>query len=202
MKTNLVYGLIFGTTFILVTVLIIFFNSIYTDIFKFDFTPVEPEQTISQQNSLITMAGFEKNYGEKIRKELLDSLRAYQSQSVNNDSNSVTAILDSTIIDSLAVIHQKLAELEKRNKAFLEQKQEVAKVDSVISEEDAKKFEEWAKQTAKLYESMDPKKAAKIIQNYSDNESREILFRMNKKKAAKILAELNPQLAQRITKAL
>ena len=74
--------------------------------------------------------------------------------------------------------------------------------DSLAAIVDSKKLAEWAKQTAKLYESMEPRKAAKIISSYSDNESREILFRMNKKKAAKILAELNPETARRITRAL
>ncbi|MDP3682477.1 MAG: hypothetical protein Q8S01_00960, partial [Ignavibacteria bacterium] len=59
----------------------------------------------------------------------------------------------------------------------------------------------WKKQTAALYELMEPKKAAKIIQNFSDNIARDILYTMKKKKAAEILAQLNPETANRITKA-
>jgi Mg/Co/Ni transporter MgtE len=59
----------------------------------------------------------------------------------------------------------------------------------------------WMKQTAKLYESMDPKKAAKIIQSYSDNIARDIIYSMKQKNAAEILSELNPDTANRITRA-
>ena len=100
-------------------------------------------------------------------------------------------------------MEDKLANLEKMNKKKIDTLGTHKRVsDSLAAVVDAKKLEEWAKQTAKLYESMDPRKAAKIIASYSDNESREILFRMNKKKAAKILAELNPETAKRITRAL
>jgi flagellar motility protein MotE (MotC chaperone) len=45
---------------------------------------------------------------------------------------------------------------------------------------------------------MDTKKAAKIIEGYTDNIAREILFSMKKKKAAEIISELKPEAATRI----
>ena len=111
--------------------------------------------------------------------------------------------MDSTVYDSLKSLEDKLANLEKMNKKKIDTLGTHKRMsDSLAAVADAKRLEDWAKQTAKLYESMDPRKAAKIISSYSDNESREILFRMNKKKAAKILAELNPETAKRITRAL
>ena len=68
-----------------------------------------------------------------------------------------------------------------------------AKVDS--------SYIKWTKNTASIYEAMDSKKAAKIIQNYSDNIARDIIYAMKKKKAAEILAELTPEVANKITKA-
>jgi flagellar motility protein MotE (MotC chaperone) len=68
-----------------------------------------------------------------------------------------------------------------------------AKVDS--------SYIKWTKNTAAIYEAMDSKKAAKIIQNYSDNIARDIIYAMKKKKAAEILAELTPEVANKITKA-
>jgi len=59
-------------------------------------------------------------------------------------------------------------------------------------------YNSWMKNSIKLYESMDTKKAAKIIQGYSDNIAREILFSMKKKKAAEIISELKPEAATRI----
>jgi flagellar motility protein MotE (MotC chaperone) len=62
-------------------------------------------------------------------------------------------------------------------------------------------YTKWTKSTASMLEAMDPRRAAKIIQNYSDNIAKDILYTMKKKKAAQILAELNPELANRITRA-
>jgi len=45
---------------------------------------------------------------------------------------------------------------------------------------------------------MEPKKAAKIIQTYSDNIARDILYNMNKKTAAKVVSEFNPETTNRI----
>jgi flagellar motility protein MotE (MotC chaperone) len=47
---------------------------------------------------------------------------------------------------------------------------------------------------------MDPKDAAKVIQKYSDNEARELIYKMKKNKAAAILSNLNPDFVNRITK--
>ena len=58
--------------------------------------------------------------------------------------------------------------------------------------------QKWIKQTAKLYESMDPKKAALIIKNYSESTARDIIYRMKKNKAADVLSELDPVTANRI----
>ena len=61
-------------------------------------------------------------------------------------------------------------------------------------------YNDWVKNTAGLYDLMDSKKAAKIIQKLSDNEARDILYAMKKKKAAEILAELSPEVATRFTR--
>ena len=45
---------------------------------------------------------------------------------------------------------------------------------------------------------MDSKKAAKLIQNYSDNVSRDIIYTMKKKKAAEVLNAMNVETASKI----
>ena len=57
-------------------------------------------------------------------------------------------------------------------------------------------YQIWVRNTVKLYESMDSRKAAKIILGYSDNIARDLLLTMKKKKAADIIAELNPKWQQ------
>ncbi|MGQ9643279.1 MAG: magnesium transporter MgtE N-terminal domain-containing protein, partial [Ignavibacterium sp.] len=59
-------------------------------------------------------------------------------------------------------------------------------------------YQNWLKKVSKLLEQMEPAKASKIIQNYSDNVARDIIYSMNKKSAAKIVSELSPEVAQRI----
>ncbi len=61
-----------------------------------------------------------------------------------------------------------------------------------------KEYDDWLKKISGIYSSMEPKKAAKIIQTYSDNIARDILYNMNKKTAAKVVSELNPETANRI----
>ena len=201
MKEKIVYGGVFGGAFILVTLIIIFLNSIYNNIFQLDFTPTR--DYVQQASQLYTAGAVVDNEAlHQVKKELLDSLRTYRNY-VQNDSNYLAVRMDSTVYDSLKSLEDKLANLEKMNKKKIDTLGTHKRMsDSLAAVADAKRLEDWAKQTAKLYESMDPRKAAKIISSYSDNESREILFRMNKKKAAKILAELNPETAKRITRAL
>ncbi len=59
-------------------------------------------------------------------------------------------------------------------------------------------YEKWVKQTAMLYDSMDPQKAAQIIKQYNDKTSRDIIYTMKKKKAAEILTYLDPVTANKI----
>ena len=200
MKEKIIYGGVFGGAFIMVTLIIIFLNSIYNNIFRFDFSP--SQQHLQNLQTYQSGLGIDNEALHQVKKELMDSLRSYRNY-VRNDSNYFAVKLDSTVYDSLKSLEDKLASLEKMNQKKIDTLGSGKRIsDSLAAAVNAKKLEEWAKQTAKLYESMDPRKAAKIISSYSDNESREILFRMNKKKAAKILAELNPETAKRITKAL
>jgi len=214
MKTKLVYGIIFGLAFVLVTVGIIFMNSKYNNIFKFDFRPpqlvhahaAKPPESQEQKNDSLQVANVE---------EIAEPMpEVTETDIVENKEKKDSVVskpkMAASLYDSLKVLKAKIAMLEKQNKAAKnkvksdeELKVQQRKIDSArVASLGSKKLEEWAKTTAKLYDSMDPKKAAKIIQSYSDNESREILFKMNKKKAAKVLSELDPETAQRITKAL
>jgi flagellar motility protein MotE (MotC chaperone) len=61
-----------------------------------------------------------------------------------------------------------------------------------------KEYTDWITKVTSIYSGMEPKKAAKIIQTYSDNVARDILYNMNKKTAAKVVSELSPETANRI----
>ena len=77
----------------------------------------------------------------------------------------------------------------------------VDRVDKNLAKRDSL-HKAWVKNTAKLYESMDTRKAAKIIQGYSDNIVRDLLLTMKRKKAAEILAEFKLETATRIISAV
>jgi len=61
-----------------------------------------------------------------------------------------------------------------------------------------KEYTEWIQKVSSIYSALEPKKAAKIIQTYSDNVARDILYNMSKKTAAKVVSELSPETANRI----
>jgi flagellar motility protein MotE (MotC chaperone) len=215
MKAKLVYAIVFGLAFVLVTVGIIFMNSKYNNIFKFDFRPPQPLVVHKAKPAVPKEPkadSLQAEQVEEIAEPPAQDLIETNVAETKPKKDSVVAKTKTTtaLYDSLKILKAKVAMLEKENKAAknkaksnIDLKEQQRKIDSArVASLGSKKLEEWAKTTAKLYESMDPKKAAKIIQSYSDNESREILFKMNKKKAAKVLSELDPEIAHRITKAL
>lgn len=214
MKEKLVYGIVFGGAFVIVTVAIIYMNSMFNNIFKFDFTPPQASNAVAAVVDQENTEQIEQEPEEEITDDLQEPVYS-ESEETNNDTAVVKYEVDKSLLDSLNILRNKIALLEKQQnkknnqdmaddaKALSQREDSLKAVAASESKKmDEKKFELWAKETAKLYESMDPKKAAKIIQSYSDNESREVIFKMNKKKAAKILAELDPEIALRITKAL
>lgn len=209
MKEKIVYIIVFLAAFALTSGGVLYMNSHYRDIFKFDFTPIK---TSSENTSKQGVAGtpgisnqdfteFKTYMQREFRNEIFDSLRALYKKSERVDTVYAKVFKDSLLLDSLSNISRVLQ--ETRSKLLDNQK----KLSEVESEQDNSgtmkdsSYIEWMKQTAKLYESMDPKKAAKIIQSYSDNVARDILYTMRQKNAANILAELNPQTANRITRA-
>ena len=196
MKSKIIYTVIFVSLFFAVSSTIIFLNTRYKNIFQFDFTP-RPINT--QSRYVYVKPDFEKEREkilQEVRKELLDSLKT----AVDNQSEKVESVVasNSVSIEEYQKLKEKLNELEVSNNKILEKKQDEQKKE--IKEDLA--YQEWIKNTAKMFESMDSQKAAKIMLKYSDNESRQIIYKMNRKKAAEILAELNPEDAQKITRPL
>jgi flagellar protein FlbB len=183
----------FLLVFVVVTAALIYGNSIFNNIFLFDFSPIK--------------------YAEVKKKDVPDVKPAADSLAVADTNSTDGAKIDSTSIslsDSTNVadvIEQKVnktSQTQKINKvaeavqpskidnsAKINQNEKLsAKKDSV--------YQTWLKETVKLYESMDTKKAAKIIQGYSDNIARDLILKMKKKKAAEILSEFKPEVVIRI----
>jgi hypothetical protein len=202
MKQGIIYGGTFIFAFVVVTGLLIYLNSSYENIFQFNFAPksltqlsdstktdslnvsedaaltTEPDSTIARDSILLSsLDGIEMNDSAKYNKT--DSI------SVKNKSENPT---------------------QKGNEK-LDIKNPKTDVTSIPPPNDkpvtqnivqGKEYTEWITKVTSIYAAMEPKKAAKIIQTYSDNVARDILYNMNKKTAAKVVSELSPETANRI----
>jgi len=197
-KEKIIYIAAFLLAFILITGVLIYLNSIYKNIFKFDFTPeVQTVNTSSNQQSK------EQNEPPKdstvVNKVVPDTSKQVQT-SPKKDSSAV-ALGDT---NSMKKVKDKIAEVKKVDEQYANSaaEKDITTTSQVNnSKKDSTSYSNWVKNTAKIYTSMDSKKAAKIIQGYSDNIARDILLTMKKKKAADILAEFKPEVATRIISA-
>lgn len=194
MKEKIIYGISFLTAFIIVTLLMIYAASNYRNVFDFDFTPVDNNVIAKAANTAPVPLRNDKAL-EKLRRELIDSLHAFKEYSTYDTLSF--RLKDTSIIDTLRKLLRELKNLknEKSKKELVLQNKEALNLKSAKQDS---AYKVWIKNTVKLYEAMDSKKAAKIIQNYSDNIARDIIFSMKKKKAAEIIAELKPEVANRI----
>lgn len=78
---------------------------------------------------------------------------------------------------------------------------EIDNLKSRLSTSKDSAFTEWRKNTVKMFEAMDSKKAAVVLASYSDEMARELLYSMKKKKAAEILSLMNSEKVITLTKA-
>ena len=194
MKNTIIYSIIFLIAFGAVTAGLIFINTQYNNIFYFDFTPMAEIQKreleakkIAQQKAKITA----------------DSLKAIKpAQEVLVDSTAIT-LSDSSKVEELFTEINNKKGVDSLSKNVTKPEVKTSSIDKNLAKiaEMAKKdsiYQDWLKQTVKLYENMDTKKVAKIIQGYSDNIARDLILKMKKKKAAEILAEFKPEYVVRI----
>ncbi|MBX2975349.1 MAG: hypothetical protein KF721_04390 [Ignavibacteriaceae bacterium] len=192
MKNTLVYLLVFVSAFILVTWGLIFLNNSYQNIFHFDFSPITYPDSTSLVNAKTDPNAKTNNFRDSALVAAGDSTYLFAEDTVLTEEKSLNQIL----LDSLNTLQQLLAEKSKSPKDLKKQPEKSEPVDFSNKKDSA--YNVWVKNTSGLYESMDPKKAAKIISNYSDNVARDILYSMKKKNAAQIIAELSPEIANRI----
>ncbi len=194
MKEKLIYVLSFVLAFALVTGTLIYLNSVFRNIFVFDFTLIHTNHSseiasvakdssnISQQKTQPAAADSVRNQQQIAKADTVVS--ASKESTANSKKSSTTA--------ETKKIEQQTAPIEK-----IESPKTVASKEFDKTIKDST-YKNWIKKTVKLYEEMDAKKAAKVILGYSDNIARDILFSMKKKKAAEILTEFKPEVATRI----
>lgn len=202
MNLKIIYGASFLAAFLIVTGSVMYVNTIFKNIFAFDFRAVNETEVVEQEdnvdgNSQLSMKDIKNYFDNEFKEQILDSLRLH-SPSGKTDTIVQSVLMDSTLLDSLTTLHKLLS--AKTNSTV--KNQPVVDIKPIVEPVEKKpdsSYSAWVVKTAGLYESMDSKKAAKIIQNYSDNVARDIIYIMKKKKAAEILSELSPDFALRVT---
>ena len=206
MKTLLVYLLVFLLAFIAITGLVIIMDSQYENIFDLNFAARKSsspsESKVAKKKVVLTPTDYGelKQYiDENFKNSVIDSLDKKYFET-KTDTVYKVIVKDSSLIKYL----NEAKEVNKSLATKLLQKN--AEVDSLKSKTSTgvnkeKNYDEWLKTTVSLYESMDVRKAAKLISSYSDNEARDIIYSMKKKKAAEILAQLSAETVQRITRS-
>ncbi len=200
MKEKIIYIASFLLAFVLVTGLLIFLNSTYTNIFVFDFTPS------AQKKAEIKKSGQNDSTKVQLKDSTMVNVTPQDIVEQKIDSTQIKLAAVS-LKDSIAakIVSTNIAEVIKpplkKTPPAQAKPIKVEQVDKSFAKRDSL-HKAWVKNTAKLYESMDTRKAAKIILGYSDNIARDLLLTMKKKKAAEILAEFRPETATRIISAV
>ena len=208
MKGRIIYIGSFLLAFIFVSSAIIYLNTIYNNIFKFDFSPVTQQSQASSDQQDQKQAPSQQ-YEQKPQ-QLIDTSKIAQTgpdtskpfvMPVKKDSVSKVIKKDSTNIKKNQSVqnNQRAGNQSKPDENKTSNEAASSNIPSKLSlaQQDTT-YIKWIKKTGKLYEAMDAKKAAKIILGYSDNIARDLLLSMRKKKAAEILSEIKPEIATRI----
>ena len=205
MKEKIIYIVPFVLVFIFISAAIIYLNSSFKNIFKFDFSPT-------------THVSMPREAAKTKQETKVDSTQAPQSQD-STKQNNVQPPIDTVAVANTTKSNNAKNEntdavkkAETKNPVPPSRQKDIVKTEQInktepesmpvqtelVANKEKTDYKNWVKQTVKLYESMETKKAAKIIQGYSDNIARDILFTMKKKKAAEILAEFKPEVVNRI----
>lgn len=222
--------LVFVAAFVIVTIILIVLNSKFNNIFKFDFSPPHSLVVNAKDSSNAKGKELDNKDGQKPASEVnipgvkteevtkqdkKDSLANPQLKITTNQESGKNNKQEKTAVNtkpeqktSTPPVKTTVANVKDQKKNNSNNPKTVNNnkpVNNNVTKNSPAKVDssyiKWTKNTAAIYESMDSKKAAKIIQNYSDNIARDIIYAMKKKKAAEILAELTPEVANKITKA-
>lgn len=203
MKQGIIYGGTFLFAFVIVTGLLIYLNSSFENIFQFNFAPksllqlsdstrtdslnvLPTEEPIAESDSTIAQDSI-----------LLSSLGGVESfDSMNIDKTDSINVKKQIEIPNIKKGNEKVDLKNTKTDLSIDQPQIDKPVTQNITQ--GKEYTEWVQKVTSIYAAMEPKKAAKIIQTYSDNVARDILYNMNKKTAAKVVSELSPETANRI----
>jgi flagellar motility protein MotE (MotC chaperone) len=204
MKNIISAALAFTVAFIAVTGILILANMYYRNIFAFDFRPREVKKVVKHKVTFCPKDYWriEKFVRDEFKKELLDTLHTmYFKKKI--DTVYTVIVKDKALMASLdkamKTILQKDEEIKKKEKKITQLEDELKKTKEREKQKRSEEYVSWVKNNAKLLSEMDSGMAAKILQNYSDNIAKDLIYAMKKKKAAEILSYLSPEKVAKIT---
>lgn len=202
MKQGIIYGGTFLFAFVVVTGLLIYLNSSYENIFQFNFAPKSLTQlsdsTKTDSLNVSEDAALRTEPDSTITQDsiLLSSLDAIEMNDSANHKKNDSISIKNNFQNSTQKVNEKLdTKNPKTDVASIPPQNDKPVTQNIVQ---GKEYTEWITKVTSIYAAMEPKKAAKIIQTYSDNVARDILYNMNKKTAAKVVSELSPETANRI----
>jgi flagellar motility protein MotE (MotC chaperone) len=195
MKTGVMAIVVFVAAFILTTAALIFLNTQFMNIFKFDFRAVHISQEAAKTDSTaIKDSTLNKQNVVNDSTKALDSLKSI-TQNLNPiaDSSKVAEQKDVKTEEKTDPKNADNTTAPAQNNAAASKPQESNAANQGFVSGDVVKMDpvaytKWKKNMAGIMEIMDSKKASQILRTYSDNIARDIFFTMKKKKAAEILS--------------
>lgn len=173
--------MIFLVTFIGISFGVYTLNNKFANIFKFDFQ----DANVAAQM-------------------VADSLVVAHADSLNIASDSLNTTNELVVKDDLKkhknskITKNKLEEVEQK---LALKESEIQLLKNKIEEKDNAKYQDWLKNTIKLYEAMESNIAAESIKKMPEEEARDIIYTMKKKKAAEVLSYLSIETVNRLTRA-
>jgi flagellar motility protein MotE (MotC chaperone) len=186
MKTGVVAVLVFVAAFIITTAALIYFNTQFRNIFKFDFTPVNHAAMAVVDSTAIKQAEKAKADSTKA----LDSLKNIANGLAPKTDSTKTAQANSNPVSQNNTQAANTQQFYQQNNPSVMKPAENNPVKNVETKKlDAATYEKWKKNTAKIIEAMDANKASQVLRMYADNIGNELLYLMKKKKAAEILSK-------------
>lgn len=197
MKQGIIYGGAFVFVFVIVTGLLIYLNSSYENIFQFNFSPKKDFQLKDSTTTEVIKATVNETFNDS--SEVKDSV-LFSSMGEFEAKDSAKGNLITEIKNTAP---ESVKENKNKSKDQLlgnNQSPVLPNDDAQITKdlEHNNEYKDWVQKVTSIYSAMEPKKAAKIIQTYSDNVARDILYNMSKKTAAKVVSEFSPETANRI----
>lgn len=183
MGSKLSILLVFAITFIGVAGTIYFLNQKYNNIFVGDFRPAPDVIEINR-----ALEGRVDSLNQYFVRTRIDTFFIYQ---------------DTTLINQLADAQNQIADLRKqlteKDKTIQSIEGRISTIKTTNTAVQDSTRDAWLTSTVKLLQTMDARRAARIIEQYDIGLQRDVIYKMKKKKAGEILSQLNPDLATKLT---